>query len=103
VVILVVRSHARKVSDDGNPETLEMMLLPNARSLKNLRGAQCTRSDDDHFPGCDARAGMFAEAGERSMNYIRFNLKAYCTLAIKDDTTDQSFREDVKVWVFSTF
>ena len=103
MVILVVRSHAREISDDGNSETLEMTLLSNAGSLKDLRGAQCTGSDDNCFPGRNARAGMFAEAGERSMNYIRLNLKTYCTLAIEDDATDQGFREDMKVRVLSTF
>ena len=44
---------------------------------------------------------MFAEAGERSMKYIRLNLKTYCALAIEDDAADQGFREDVKVRVLS--
>lgn len=100
---MVVRSHAREISDDGNPKTLKMILLSNAGSFKDLRGAQCTGSDDNRFPSCNARAGMFAEAGERSVNHIRLNLKTYCKFGIEDDTANQGFREDVKVWVVSMF
>ena len=88
MVILIVLSHAREISDDGNSETLEMTLLSNTRSFKDLRGPQCTGSNDNYFPGRNARVGMFGEAGERSMDCIRLNLKTYCTLAIEDDAAD---------------
>lgn len=101
MVVLIICSHAREISNDGNSEIRQTMPLSNTRSLKDLRGAQCAGSNDNYFSGGNVRVGMFTEAGERSMKYIRLNLETYCALAIENDAADQGFREDVKVRVLS--
>lgn len=48
-MILVVLSHARNISHDGDIQTLEKLWVSNTRSLQNLRRSEGTSGDNDQL------------------------------------------------------
>lgn len=52
-MVLVLLANARKVADDLDTELAEEVAVADPRALKDLRGTESTRAEDDHLASFD--------------------------------------------------
>lgn len=104
MVILIILSNARNISDDGDTELLQKLWISDTRALKDLWRAERTSGNDDELSRLDDFVHGLGERDGRLVLFVGLVLDSdgfWRRRFVKEDSDDFRLEEEVEVGVLA--